>query len=164
MEEIGIYLPIEAGKLFVLVSRGDYDYVVNHRWTVDGKGYVYRRWMINGKFYREWLHQYVVGKDSKLEGEHRNQNKLDCRRCNLRKGTHSQNLANRVQRNVGMYSKYRGVTRDNRKGKYVAQVQAKMVHYFLGYFDSEVDAALAYDVAAKEYFGEFARLNFESQT
>src|SRR5689334_1839569 len=31
----------------------------------------------------------------------------------------------------------------------------------LGYFDSEVEAALVYDVAALEHFGASARLNFQ---
>jgi len=44
------------------------------------------------------------------------------------------------------------------QGYWAAQVAGKRV----GYFNSEIEAALAYDAKATEVFGEFAKPNFTS--
>jgi hypothetical protein len=55
-------------------------------------------------------------------------------------------------------SGYRGVTWCKRYGTWQAQIQVAGQRQFLGYFAAKEDAARAYDVAAKEAFGDVARL------
>lgn len=54
-------------------------------------------------------------------------------------------------------SQFRGISFGN--GKYAARLQAEGKKIHLGTFDSEIDAARAYNDAAIKYFGEFASLN-----
>ena len=56
-------------------------------------------------------------------------------------------------------SGYRGVTWCKRYGTWQAQIQVAGKRQFLGYFAAKEEAARAYDVAAQEAFGEYARLN-----
>lgn len=46
------------------------------------------------------------------------------------------------------------------RGKYRAQLRLGDKSLYLGRFDNPVDAAKAYDKAAREHFGEFAQVNF----
>jgi hypothetical protein len=92
--------------------------------------------------------------------DHRNTDSLDNRRANLRLATHSQNSCNSRRDKSNTYSRYRGVSFSKRKGKWFAAIRANGRKLWLGYFDNEIDAARAYDTAARKYHGEFARLNF----
>ena len=56
-------------------------------------------------------------------------------------------------------SKFKGVCWDKRRGRWVAQCKRDGKSY-LGRFDDELAAAEAYDEAARETWGEHARLNF----
>jgi len=91
-----------------------------------------------------------------METDHRNRNGLDNQRCNLRVCSHQQNQRNKVLSNVI----YKGVCLDKRCNKFRARVRIREKQIYLGAFDSSLEAALAYDAAAREHFGEFARLNF----
>src|SRR5271155_1400802 len=73
--------------------------------------------------------------------------------------THSQNGTNRRKRK-GTSSKFLGVYWLKRDRAFQATIRVHGKHVYLGYFRSEVDAARAFDTAARKYHGAFARLNF----
>ena len=107
------------------------------------------------------MHREILGlktSDGK-DTDHINGNGLDNRRVNLRPCTPSQNQHNR--RSFCGTSKYKGVSWHKRDKKWQAYIRlnGKLIH--LGLFDSEIEAARAYDIKAKELFGEFAHLNFK---
>jgi hypothetical protein len=92
------------------------------------------------------------------EIDHVNGNGLDNRLVNLRPATHSQNNYNSPSHRGT--SKYKGVYWYKRYRKWRAKAKLNGRHYHLGYFDSEEDAARAFDDFAREHHGPFARLNF----
>jgi hypothetical protein len=89
--------------------------------------------------------------------DHKNHNTLDNRRENLRICTRAQNMWNR-KKTCGV-SKYKGVCRRVGKKPWVAQVNLDNKKVYFAIFDTEREAAIAYNEKAKEFFGEFACLN-----
>ena len=71
-------------------------------------------------------------------------------------GEHAQKPSIRSARTGAL--PYKGVVR-SRNG-WVARIGHEREVRYLGYFATEEDAARAYDAAARELRGEFARLNF----
>ncbi len=94
--------------------------------------------------------------------DHINGDGLDNRRANLRPATHASNNRNRGGTRLNT-SGYKGVTWHKRGRKWMAQIHHKGKHYHLGLFTDLTEAALAYDVAAADMFGEFAWLNFPQE-
>lgn len=87
--------------------------------------------------------------------DHVGGNGLDCRRSKLRAATHAQNQRARMYRNrLGL----KGVVREH--NRFVARITADGHRRVLGRFDTAKAAAAAYDRAARELHGEFARPNF----
>jgi hypothetical protein len=90
--------------------------------------------------------------------DHINNNGLDNRRENLRLASPRQNGFNkRISRHNT--SGYKGVSWEKAKNKWQAYIKPNRKMISLGRFDSIVDAARAYNVAAREHFGEFAYQN-----
>jgi hypothetical protein len=98
--------------------------------------------------------------------DHINLDPLDNRRENLRLANSQQQ--NQHQRKMKVNSrgdiptsKYKGVHRNAGKWRAMIRFGGKKRH--LGFFDTEFDAARAYDEQAREIHGEFAILNFKEE-
>ena len=92
--------------------------------------------------------------------DHIDGNGLNNTRDNLRVVTVAENSYNRRKMIKQGTSKYKGVHRDKRTNRYRAAITFKCRVIHLGVFDKEIDAAKAYDEAAKELYREYACLNF----
>lgn len=117
----------------------------------------------SGKLGRGKVHRIIMNAPKGVNVDHINGNGLDNRKCNLRLCNQTQNQANQRRMNGrkrylgSTSSKYRGVHRVDKVFK--AQIQAYKKKYALGTFQTERDAAIAYNIAALRLFKEFANLN-----
>jgi hypothetical protein len=94
-----------------------------------------------------------------MDVDHINGDGLCNLRENLRLCTHSENLHNRGKQ-INNTSGYKGVYFHKQSKKFTAKIRLEGKTTSLGYYDSPIEAAQAYDAKAREIFGEFARTNF----
>lgn len=150
-------IPLTQGKV-ALVDDEDYERVIKYKWyACKNSNTYYVKHTINhhSKFL---LHRFILGVKSNEQVDHINNNGLDCRRCNLRITTQSQNLMNAKKR-PNTSSKYKGVNWCKQTHKWSAKIQVNGKRKHLGRFSNEDDAGKAYNEAAKKHYGEYARLN-----
>lgn len=104
------------------------------------------------------MHSVIFGDVGALDIDHRDGNKLNNCRSNLRAADRTMNNANSRPR-VGCSSQFKGVAWLKSIGKWWAYINKGGKRISLGYFLVEVEAARAYNAAASSLFGEFARQN-----
>jgi len=107
-----------------------------------------------------YLHKEIIDVPDGMLIDHINHDGMDNRKANLRQATYWQNMYNRRKCSVAKSSKYKGVCWKKQTRKWVARITFEKKQIHLGYFKNEIDAAKAYDAAAKKYHKEFACLNF----
>ncbi len=153
------YIKLTKGK-YATVDAADYEWLAKHKWYA-GKG------ERGGTFYA-WrsdhgrailMHREIMKPPPGKVVDHFDGNGLNDRRCNMRNCTQLQNSQNTRRRaKAGQKSKFRGVF--PRGSKWQAALQYDGKYYYLGLFDTEVEAAMARDRKAIEMAGEYAQLNF----
>jgi hypothetical protein len=96
--------------------------------------------------------------------DHINGNSLDNRRGNLRVCTNQQNSFNktRTTKRGGVTTKFKGICWHKRLKKWQANICFNSRKIHIGYFDTEAEAACAYDQKCKHLFGQFAAPNFNN--
>ena len=141
---------------YAKVDADDFEWLEQWDWQLNENGYAYR--MVGDKNNRQTIlmHREILKTPDDMISDHINGNKTDNRKKNLRVVNHEQNARNRFGNHCAK-SKYKGVS--VYKGRYGARIRLNGKVEWLGLFDNEIDAALAYNKAASEAWGEYAKLN-----
>lgn len=155
-----IELQISGAPLAAIVDDADAD-LASSKWYVKKRGYVYR-FTGRVKNEKEYLHRIVLTRKigrvplrTELT-DHRDRNKLNNSRENLRIATRAQNATNSKAR--ASKSGFRGVSL-HASGLWSCRIRTPGKVVSLGYFDEPAVAAVAYDAAAVALHGEFATTN-----
>jgi hypothetical protein len=147
---------------FARVSPHRYDTLAQFTWSSDirvqsdGTEKVYAICALprhNGRMRKAYMHR-MIAQEPPATVDHRDGDGLNNTDGNLlvvRNGALNQH--NRLHLN-----RYRGVYLH--RGRYRAQISIGNRDYHLGMFDTQIDAAKAYDARAREVYGPFAMLNF----
>jgi hypothetical protein len=140
----------------VLLDVEDAHLLAGRSWFLKGAGYVAGQ---GGRQTRQvLLHRLIMDPPSTLQVDHRNGDKLDNRRSNLRICTNAQNIQNMHARR-GTTSQFKGVSWFKRAGLWQVQIRAHPRQLHLGYFKCELCAARAYRDVALRLHGEFANVD-----
>ncbi len=146
-----------------MVDDEDFDYLSGYKWHTAsfcaGKNLYARRCVSKGNAEQTEIsmHRAIMKCNPGKDIDHIDSNGLNNQKSNLRECSDKENQHNR--RKFTGTSRFKGVWREGSKFRSALRVDGKLIH--LGTFESEQDAAIAYDKAASKKFGNFARINFE---
>lgn len=159
-----VFIPLTQGKVAV-IDFDDFELVGRQQWytqvTRKGRGPFYaRRNTVNlesGARSFVLMHTVIIGS---LWVDHRNGNGLDNRRINLRTATNSQNQRSVKRKSRNQRNRFRGVAWHSASNKWLAKCTVNYSQKHIGLFDSEEEAARAWDATAIKYGFSEEALNF----
>ena len=139
----------------VIVDDEDYARFSVFKWHFH-KGYAVRNVKIDGTRRHTYMHREIAGlpHGDKRQADHRDMNKLNCTRLNIRVATDAQNKQN-IGKRVTNTSGFKGVSKN--RSKWRATIRNGAAPIYLGTFETPELAHEVYCLAADMLHGEFAR-------
>lgn len=156
-----VRVPLSQG-LYALIDACDWPKIAAHTWCAYRSRrthYAQRAVYAGGQSTTLKMHRLIAGVPDGVDVDHKNGNGLDNRRRNLRAATQTQNNGNR-RLHSNNTSGFKGVSWHKRGAKWLASIRINQRAQHLGLFTDPVEAAHAYDSAARLHFGEFSAVNF----
>ena len=155
-----VRVPLSCGRQ-ALIDAADADLILPRRWhSLPGRKtrYAFTKVKLpDGRRTSLYMHRLMMSPPLGMQVDHIDGDGLNNRRSNLRLCTQTENLRYR-QKHKNNRGRFKGVR--NANGIWAAFIHLDGADRWLGYFETDEDAAYAYDAAARDAFGEFARLNF----
>ncbi len=148
------YLEIDVNGNTVFLDEEDLSKLRGNKITINAGGYPITTY----KHRTYYLHKLVLNLPES-DVDHKNRNKLDVRKNNLRLCCESNNAANSDKRKTNTTG-FKGVMFFKRDNNWHAQITHNYKKIHIGYYNKPEDAARAYDKKAYELFGEYAFLNY----
>ena len=135
----------------IICDATDYDIVSQHTWYLTSHGYA--RTDIKcatGKYKMLYLHRLLMNPPADMDIDHINGIRHDNRRSNLRIVTTSENIQNQKLA--------KGYYWNKNAGKYKAQINLNKKGIHIGYYNTEIEARMAY-LAAKRIYHPSSPIN-----
>ena len=157
------YLTAHPG-VKVKVDKEDLDRINQHSWRVT-QGTTGRPRVVTSIRGKEGARQITLGKflmdppKGKQVYPRRFVEGLDYRKSNLIVCTLKERQRLLPKRRVDTSSSFRGVSFSKSDGKWKAGIEVNGRSINLGHFDTEIEAARAYNASAREHFGDLAYQN-----
>ena len=151
-------IELTQGKV-AIVDDGDYEWLSQWKWHAftPHKIFYAIRNKGDGGGGTIYMHRQILNAPSGMECDHINHDGLDNRRDNIRICTRMQNAQNMIT--TEGISRYKGVFWGREKQRWQGQITKAQKRFFLGRYNNEDDAALAYNIFALTLFGEYAYIN-----
>ncbi len=132
-----------------IIDKEDILKIAKYKWHLDGRGYVKSEKIGS-------IHRYLLNATKEQMIDHRNRNKLDNRKRNLRFCSKSQNNINTKLYKNNTYG-VKGICRHHKINgkKWQAKININKKVRSLGYFDTKEEAITARITAEKQHYGEF---------
>ena len=154
-------IPVGHKGDHAVVDAEDYEWLSAWAWDLK-RGYATRggtKSRVNGN---RFMHRSILSARPGEICDHINGDTLDNRRCNLRIVTATENARNRRAKTQRWgrkpHAHYKGLSWTPHG--FIVRIGLERKQIYLGTFQDEIEAALAYDRAALHHYGEHARLNF----
>jgi hypothetical protein len=143
----------------VFVDDEDFEMLSAINWNSSGENREYFIKSDGKRNKKEYLHRFLLGAKKGEVVDHINGQKFDNRKSNLRICTQTENHMNQRTQQRKKSSMFKGVGFHQWANKFRAYIKINGKARQLGLFNTQHDAAFAYDMKAFELFGKFAKPN-----